>query len=152
MSSTPSPDTPRPKWMNGIHWNTSNPFRVEWQSKGAVPFRLIGHLKNSLNEGQAVLVGKDGQEVEEECGRQLVSALLELGGGENEKDDYNHHHGDHHPNQPFHHARRLPPTGPSGSSGPGRAPLPPPAPSFNGGKRPKFVKREEPFGEKPARD
>ncbi|KAK3333758.1 YT521-B-like domain-containing protein [Cercophora scortea] len=72
MATTPSPDTPRPKWMNGIHWDTSPPFRVEWLSKVPVEFFRIGHLKNSYNENMPVLVGKDGQEIEESCGRELL--------------------------------------------------------------------------------
>ncbi|KAK3692303.1 YT521-B-like domain-containing protein [Podospora appendiculata] len=72
MATTPSPDTPRPKWMNGIHWDTSPPFRVEWLSKVPVEFFRIGHLKNSYNENMPVLVGKDGQEIEEKCGRELL--------------------------------------------------------------------------------
>ncbi|KAK3316214.1 YT521-B-like domain-containing protein [Apodospora peruviana] len=72
MKTAPSPDTPRPKWMNSIHWDTSPPFRVEWLSRVPVEFFRIGHLKNSYNENQPVLVGKDGQEIEEECGRQLL--------------------------------------------------------------------------------
>jgi len=72
MVTAPSPDTPRPKWMNGINWDTSHPFRVEWISKVSVEFYRIGHLKNSYNENMPVLVGKDGQEIEEECGRALV--------------------------------------------------------------------------------
>ena len=75
MASTPSADTPRPKWMSGIHWETSPPFRVEWLSTTVVEFYRIGHLKNSLNEGHAVVVAKDGQEIEEECGRQLLENM-----------------------------------------------------------------------------
>ncbi|KAK3381502.1 YT521-B-like domain-containing protein [Podospora didyma] len=75
MATAPSPDTPRPKWMSGIHWDTSPPFRVDWLSKVAVEFFRIGHLKNSYNENAAVLVGKDGQEIEEECGRELLHEM-----------------------------------------------------------------------------
>ncbi|KAK3384406.1 YT521-B-like domain-containing protein [Lasiosphaeria ovina] len=75
MATAPSPDTPRPKWMSGIHWDVSPPFRVEWLSKVPVEFFRVGHLKNRYNEYLPVLVGKDGQEIEEECGRQL---LLEM--------------------------------------------------------------------------
>ena len=78
MATTPSPDTPRPKWMSGIHWETTPPFRVEWLSTTEVEFYRIGHLKNSLNEDQAVLVGKDGQEIESECGRQLLLEMEEV--------------------------------------------------------------------------
>ena len=37
----------------------------------------MGHLKNSLNEGQAVLIGKDGQEIEERCGEELIKLIDE---------------------------------------------------------------------------
>lgn len=75
MASAPSPDTPRPKWVNGIHWDTSHPFRVQWLSKTPVEFYRIGHLKNPYNEYLPVLVGKDGQEIEEECGAELLHEM-----------------------------------------------------------------------------
>ncbi|KAM7198874.1 YT521-B-like domain containing protein [Naviculisporaceae sp. PSN 640] len=78
MSTPPSPDTPRPGWMNNVHWDSSPPFRVEWMSKVPVPFSLIGGLKNSYNENHPVLVGKDGQEVEERCGRELLRAMQDM--------------------------------------------------------------------------
>jgi YTH domain-containing protein 1 len=40
-------------------------------------FGRVGHLKNKLNENQAVLVAKDGQEVEEVCGEQLTRIIDE---------------------------------------------------------------------------
>lgn len=64
--------------MDGIHWETTDPFRLEWLSTTEVEFYRIGHLKNPLNENQAVLVGKDGQEVEEQCGRQLLMEMESL--------------------------------------------------------------------------
>ncbi len=76
MVSPPSPDTPHPTFERGIHWEVSPPFRVQWLSKTSVEFFRIGHLKNALNEGLAVLVGKDGQEVEEGCGRELVREMF----------------------------------------------------------------------------
>src|SRR5689334_20125816 len=92
MASAPSPDTPRPTFVKSIHWDTSDPFRVQWLSKTAVEFYRIGHLKNPYNEHLPVLVGKDGQEIEEECGAELLremeavaldseGARLEGGGG-----------------------------------------------------------------------
>jgi hypothetical protein len=61
--------------VNGIHWEVSHPFRVEWLSKSSVEFFRIGHLKNPYNEGAPVLVGKDGQEIEEECGAELLREM-----------------------------------------------------------------------------
>jgi hypothetical protein len=77
MSSAPSPETPRPTFVKGIHWDTSDPFRVQWLSKTAVEFWRIGHLRNPYNEDLPVLVGKDGQEIEEECGAKLMSLMEE---------------------------------------------------------------------------
>lgn len=36
-------------------------------------------MRNGLNEGLAVLVGRDGQEIEEGCGRGLVGVLDDVG-------------------------------------------------------------------------
>ncbi|PVH72569.1 hypothetical protein DL98DRAFT_610494 [Cadophora sp. DSE1049] len=54
-------------------------------------FHRIGHLKNALNDNLAVLIGKDGQEIEENCGAGLIEliddeASLALGHG-NRYDD-----------------------------------------------------------------
>lgn len=75
MSTAPSPDTPRPNWMNGLHWDVSPPFRVEWLSTIPVQFSWVHHLKNSCNDGLAVLVGKDGQEIDPSCGRELLRIM-----------------------------------------------------------------------------
>ncbi|KAK0629034.1 YT521-B-like domain-containing protein [Bombardia bombarda] len=91
MATAPSPDTPRPKWMSGIHWDTSPPFRVEWLSRTSVEFFRIGHLRNAYNEDLPVLVGKDGQEIEEECGRQLLyemESYVEARNGSGSNDRY----------------------------------------------------------------
>lgn len=40
-------------------------------------FSKVGHLKNALNEMAAVLVGRDGQEIEENCGRELCLLIDE---------------------------------------------------------------------------
>lgn len=91
MSTAPSPDTPRPGWMNNVHWDSSPPFRVEWLNKVPVQFSRINGLKNSYNDDHPVLVGKDGQEVEERCGRELLrvmqntAAAAEGGGGAQQK-------------------------------------------------------------------
>lgn len=37
----------------------------------------MGHLKNAYNENQAVLIGKDGQEIEENCGAGLIELIDE---------------------------------------------------------------------------
>src|SRR5689334_2629938 len=76
MATAPSPDIPKPRWIANINWEVSDPFRLEWLSKTEVEFFHVGHIKNAYNEGNAVLVGKDGQEVEEGAGRQLVKEMF----------------------------------------------------------------------------
>lgn len=76
-----------PSWQNSINWESAGAFRVRWLVICNVRFGKIGHLRNGLNENLPVLIGKDGQEVEEGCGRELCDCLdgeVEevLGGGE----------------------------------------------------------------------
>ncbi|KAF7862853.1 uncharacterized protein EAF02_010402 [Botrytis sinoallii] len=76
-----------PSWQNSINWESAGAFRVRWLVICNVRFGKIGHLRNGLNENLPVLIGKDGQEVEEGCGRGLCECLdgeVEevLGGGE----------------------------------------------------------------------
>ncbi|KAJ9151118.1 hypothetical protein NKR23_g3211 [Pleurostoma richardsiae] len=78
MATAPSPDTPRPRWMNAIHWECTPPFRIEWCCTTEMPFHAVHHLVNSLNENMPVLVGKDGQEIEEQCGRDLAAEMDKL--------------------------------------------------------------------------
>jgi hypothetical protein len=48
---------------------------VEWLSKTSVDFFRIGHLKNAYNEHLSVLVGKDGQEIDPQCGGSLLREM-----------------------------------------------------------------------------
>lgn len=66
-----------PSWQKSINWETAGPFRVRWLVIYPTPFHRVGHLKNALNENQAVLVGKDGQEIEATCGTDLVQLMDE---------------------------------------------------------------------------
>ncbi|KAL2150821.1 hypothetical protein VTH82DRAFT_7384 [Thermothelomyces myriococcoides] len=75
MTSPPSPDNPQPSFIQGIHWETGDPFRVEWLSKTTVDFWRIGDIRNPYNEDLPVFVAKDGQEIEEECGATLLKEL-----------------------------------------------------------------------------
>lgn len=75
MATAPSPDTPSPRWVRSLQWDSSPPFRVDWLSTVEVQFGHIRHLRNPLNDDLPVLVGKDGQEIEEECGRRLVEQM-----------------------------------------------------------------------------
>ncbi|KAE9370411.1 YTH-domain-containing protein [Stipitochalara longipes BDJ] len=66
-----------PDWQKAINWDTAGAFKVRWLVICATRFHRVGHLKNALNDNQAVLIGKDGQEIEENCGRGLVELIDE---------------------------------------------------------------------------
>lgn len=85
MTTAPTIFTPRPRWIQGLHWETSPPFRVEWLSTTEVEFRHISYLLNPLNDNLPVLVGKDGQEIGEECGRRLLEAMEGIARSKNEQ-------------------------------------------------------------------
>lgn len=76
MLSTPGSE-PTPQWLSNLNWDHAGAFKVEWLNKTETHFRKVGHLTNSLNEGSAVMVGKDGQEIETECGWRLLNLLDE---------------------------------------------------------------------------
>lgn len=66
-----------PSWQKGLLWDPTPPFRIRWITVADTKFRTVGHLKNAYNEGLAVLVGRDGQEIEEECGTALCELIDE---------------------------------------------------------------------------
>lgn len=76
MQSLPG-SAPTPPWVKNLLWKSSPPFHVRWITVSETRFSRVGHLKNALNEGQAVLVGRDGQEIEEECGVELCEVIDE---------------------------------------------------------------------------
>ncbi|PVH89900.1 YTH-domain-containing protein [Cadophora sp. DSE1049] len=80
-----------PEWQSAINWESAGAFRVRWLVICSTRFHRIGHLKNALNDNLAVLIGKDGQEIEENCGAGLIELIdeeadLALGHG-NRHDD-----------------------------------------------------------------
>lgn len=77
MLSLPSVEIPAPEWQSRLLWQSTHPFRIEWITIAETRFHRVAHLKNALNEGQMVLVGKDGQEIEAECGRNLCGLIDE---------------------------------------------------------------------------
>jgi len=87
MASAPGA-APTPSWAKQLIWESTPPFFIEWIATSETRFNRCGYLKNSLNEGQAVLVGRDGQEIEESCGRglcELIDSMANYGSsGENE--------------------------------------------------------------------
>ena len=82
MTSPPDPNLPKPGFCKKLNWGTSPAFTLRWLATTPVHFRLVGHLKNTMNideEGKpmAVLVGKDGQEISADAGMGTVWVLDE---------------------------------------------------------------------------
>ncbi|KAI4742409.1 hypothetical protein E4T50_07196 [Aureobasidium sp. EXF-12298] len=80
MTSPPSPTVPQPLFCKKLKWPCSPPFRIRWLCTTPVHFKFVGHLRNTLNPGDdgqphAVLVGKDGQEVNTSTGQGVVEIL-----------------------------------------------------------------------------
>ncbi|RAL60214.1 hypothetical protein DID88_000834 [Monilinia fructigena] len=48
-----------PAWENSINWESVSVFRVRWLVVCHMVFHRVGRLKNSLDEGRPVLIGKD---------------------------------------------------------------------------------------------
>ena len=86
MTSAPNEDNPLPTWSKPLIWEASPPFHIQWIVISEIPFHRTGHLKNTFNEGQAVLVGKDGQEIEPDCGRALCELIDEEARAQTEGD------------------------------------------------------------------
>ncbi len=66
---------PEPSWVKNLHWPTTAPFKIKWIVKEDTPYRAVGNLKNPLNEHLAVYIGRDGQEIAEEIGRQMSEII-----------------------------------------------------------------------------
>ncbi|XP_010885905.1 YTH domain-containing protein 1 isoform X2 [Esox lucius] len=46
-------------------------FKIDWICRRELPFTKTAHLSNPWNENKPVKIGRDGQEIEPECGMQL---------------------------------------------------------------------------------
>ena len=75
MSSLPSSDILVPEWQSRLLWPSTDPFRIEWVTVADTEFHHVAHLRNGLNDGQPVLIGRDGQEIEPDCGRALCEVI-----------------------------------------------------------------------------
>lgn len=74
MESLPG-DAEVPSWQKAISWESTGAFRVKQLVICNTRFQRVGHLKNAYNDHQALLIGKDGQEIEENCGRGLIECI-----------------------------------------------------------------------------
>ncbi|PTB67200.1 YTH-domain-containing protein [Trichoderma citrinoviride] len=86
MASAPDDSIPPAKWMNNITWEASGPFRITWLNTDRTEFWRLGDLKNPLNDGKPVFVGRDGQEYPEACGRKMVRILDRVERGTRERE------------------------------------------------------------------
>ncbi|KAL7807237.1 YT521-B-like domain-containing protein [Trichoderma gracile] len=86
MTSAPDAAIPPAKWMGNITWEASDPFRIEWLSTRRTEFWKLGDLKNPLNDGKPVFVGRDGQEYPEACGRKMIRILDRADRGTRERE------------------------------------------------------------------
>ncbi|KAI4860732.1 YTH-domain-containing protein [Hypoxylon rubiginosum] len=75
MKSPPSGSTTRPRWWYDIKWEISEPFKVEWLCKTHVDNTCIRHITNSLHENLPVTRARDGQQIETEAGKQMLTII-----------------------------------------------------------------------------
>ncbi|APA08162.1 hypothetical protein sscle_03g029320 [Sclerotinia sclerotiorum 1980 UF-70] len=80
MESLPG-SVPVPSWQHSINWESAGAFKVKWLAVCTVRFHKVGYLKNSLNADLAVLIAKDGQEIEGGCGCELLGVIDGVLGG-----------------------------------------------------------------------
>jgi hypothetical protein len=69
----PPGSAPIPSWAKNLLWESSG----RWISITDISFHRVAHLKNRLNENQPVLIGRDGQEIDPECGAALCKTIDE---------------------------------------------------------------------------
>ncbi|KAI8964503.1 YTH-domain-containing protein [Daldinia sp. FL1419] len=75
MKSRPSVAIHHPKWWYGVKWSISEPFQVEWINTMHIDSKHVYHISNRLNEDLPVTRARNGQEIDEDSGRQMVSIL-----------------------------------------------------------------------------
>ena len=66
-----------PRWASVLLWEFSGAFRIKWITVAETRFNRVGHIKNSYNENAAVLVARDGQEIEPKAGAALCDLIDE---------------------------------------------------------------------------
>ncbi|KAI9806098.1 MAG: hypothetical protein M1833_004505 [Piccolia ochrophora] len=66
-----------PRWASVLLWEFSGPFRIRWVTIAETKFHRVGHLKNPYNDDLAVLVARDGQEIEPRVGAALCDLIDE---------------------------------------------------------------------------
>lgn len=90
MTSQLDPTLPLPSFCKTLRWPTSAAFKIEWLATTSVHFHHVGHLRNTLNcdeydEPKTVVVGRDGQEISADAGRDAVKILETAEAGAEER-------------------------------------------------------------------
>lgn len=75
MRSLPSPSIPPPSWYRNLKMEATDPFELEWLSTAPCERHHVGHLRNELNEDLPVTRSRDGQEVSEAAGLEMVRIM-----------------------------------------------------------------------------
>lgn len=65
----------RPSWFKSLDMPLGPPFSITWYNTIETRFKYVGHIKNPYNDNHDVTYARDGQELEEECGRTLCGIL-----------------------------------------------------------------------------
>lgn len=66
-----------PSWASTLLWKSSGPFKIRWITICEIHFSHVGHLHNTFNEDQPVLIGRDGQEIDPKSGAELCRLIDE---------------------------------------------------------------------------
>lgn len=75
MLSLPSSSTPQPTWYRNLKMQATDPFEIEWLSTSPCERHHVGHLRNTLNDDLPVTRSRDGQEISEAAGLEMVRIM-----------------------------------------------------------------------------
>ncbi|TGZ82068.1 YTH-domain-containing protein [Ascodesmis nigricans] len=73
----PPGSAPIPSWSRNLLWESSGPFPIRWITITDISFHRIAHLRNRYNDMHPVLIGRDGQEIDPDCGELLCKSINE---------------------------------------------------------------------------
>lgn len=75
MTGAPDERTRHPAWYNGLKWNMSKPFTVEWIVTENIEDRHVSYLRNNLNDGLPITRARDCTEVDEINAYRMVAIM-----------------------------------------------------------------------------
>ncbi|KAI0133692.1 YT521-B-like domain-containing protein [Xylariales sp. AK1849] len=75
MKSAPSADNAKPSWYRAISWPISGTFEIEWILKKTIDDSHVRKLRNRLNDNLPPTRARDCQELDDICGRSMISIL-----------------------------------------------------------------------------